>query len=245
MKLHLISDVHMEFTSPEKVPFPAVEGDVCILAGDVGSVNHITAYVDYIKRLKQNFTHVVLIKGNHELYRSTYSDGLVLMDYIAELSGAHFLDSSWKKDSVTLDGVVFWGSTLWTDMKRGDSLVQNRVADALNDYVLIRQFSTSESIQIHNDTVARINWDADVIVTHHMPILRQHSKFPIDHITYGFNCTDLESLIAQSKVKYWLYGHTHDNTTTVVGNTKIVTNQCGYPREKMTSNYNPYMLLEL
>lgn len=243
--MHLISDVHMEFTSPEKVPFPAVEGDVCVLAGDVGSVNYVEAYVDYIKRLKQYFTHVVMVKGNHELYKATYSDGLLLMDYIAELSDAHFLDSSLKKDNLTLDGVVFWGSTLWTDMKRGDHFVQQRVADALNDYTLIRKFSTKESMKIHEDTVARINWDADVIITHHMPILRQHSKYPIDNITYGFNCTDLEPLIEKSKVKYWLYGHTHDNTTTVVGQTKIVTNQCGYPRENMSTNYNPYMLLEV
>ena len=78
-----------------------------------------------------------------------------------------------------------------------------------------------------------------------MPILRKHSRYEIDNITYGFNCTKLEQKIRDSKVKYWLYGHTHDNREFDLDGTIVVTNQPGYSGEYMTKRYDPKFLIEV
>ena len=46
-----------------------------------------------------------------------------------------------------------------------------------------------------------------VVVTHHLPTLQ---------------------VVADSRIDVWVYGHSHTNIDTIVGNTKVVSNQMGY-----------------
>lgn len=40
--------------------------------------------------------------------------------------------------------------------------------------------------------------------------------------------TELGNFIADSRIDYWIYGHSHANIDTEINSTKIVTNQLGY-----------------
>ena len=242
MKIHLISDTHLEGGQTAR---PEVEGDVCVLAGDIGVARKPDQIRQFIEEIKTKFDHVIMVLGNHEFYHSSYDGTLKAMKEVADDTGAHLLDVEYDTDNLILDGVFFWGSTLWTDLKENDWFVRQKVSRGLNDFHVVEGFHIQKYLDLHLKTVERINWDADIIITHHMPIMRKHTKFPIEDITHGFNCTTLERRIETCGVKYWLYGHTHDNVRNVVGNTVVVTNQTGYGRESMKPQYDPKFLIEI
>lgn len=64
MRLHIISDLHLEFA-----PFrmPAVEADVVVLGGDVGVGHNGLKWI----RAAISATPVVYVLGNHEFYGET------------------------------------------------------------------------------------------------------------------------------------------------------------------------------
>ena len=242
MKIHLISDVHAEGGMPR---WPDVDADLCVLAGDMGVARKPDLYRVYLEGIKRNFRYVILVLGNHEFYHFGYQETLDTMQKLCNETGVHLLDVELGTDNLELDGVKFWGSTLWTDLNDNDWFARQKVAKGLNDFMVIKDFHIQKALDIHLKTVECINWDADVIITHHMPILRKHSRYEIDNITYGFNCTKLEQKIRDSKVKYWLYGHTHDNREFDLDGTIVVTNQPGYSGEYMTKRYDPKFLIEV
>lgn len=242
MKIHVISDIHLEAMGTVE---PTVCGNVCVLAGDICTAKKTDKYIAFIEDIKQNFDHIIMVAGNHEFYHSEYEAGLKTIKSIADDTGSYFLDIEFGTQDLELDGITFWGSTLWTDINGGDWFAKKKVGNGLNDYHVVDGLTTSKTIEIHNRTVESINWNADVVITHHMPILRKHSRFEIDDITYGFNCTDLEEKIAKSNIKWWIYGHTHDNSYNVVGKTNIISNQVGYYKENMTKGYDPKFLIEV
>lgn len=244
MKLHLMSDAHMEALYDWEYPKPMVTGDVCVLAGDMcTAVKAEKVYAPYLEFLKEQFDEILIVNGNHEFYRSHYEDGLQEMKRIADQAGAHLLDVELGTESFEYKGVKFWGSTLWTDMGRGE--FAKEVEWALNDFRLIGGMNIERAMEIYHRTVEKIDWSADVVITHHMPIFRKHSRFDISPVSYGFGCTELEERIAESSIKYWLYGHTHDNAHHAVEGTQIVSNQVGYSREYMVNSYDPHFILEV
>lgn len=245
MKIHVISDPHVEFISardPDLVPFPKAQADVCVLAGDVCTATQAEKYESYLRRLKEDFEEVVFVAGNHEFYGTTMQEGISKLQGIAARTGTHFLDVH-TCPSVTIKGVRFWGSTLWTDFGGGEYKTQ--VQDALADYRAIIGIHPDQVEEVHERTKALVDLSADVIVTHHMPVLRGHSRHPTSPITYGFCCTGMEKMVENSSAQYWVYGHTHDNTLEVFGQTKLVSNQVGYRNEPFSIGYDPYMVLEV
>lgn len=242
MKIHLISDTHIESGIPD---LPVVCGDVCVLAGDIGVARKVMQYVDFIHNLKDNFEHIIMVNGNHEFYHMEYDGALYTMKNMADEFDIHLLDVQYGTENLEIDGVKFWGSTLWTDLNRNDWFARRKVSDSLNDFHVVPGLTISKAYDLHLEMVEKINWDADVIITHHMPILREHSRFPISDITYGFSCTDLEDKIYESDVKYWLYGHTHDNRHFDIGGTQVISNQSGYRGENMLTAYDPRFMIEI
>jgi len=240
MNIHLISDLHIESGYPV---WPDVDADVCVLSGDIGVARKGILYREYLTGLKKAFKHVILVLGNHEFYHSSYQDTLDIMQTMTNDCGVHLMDVELGTVNLEIDGVKFWGSTLWTDLNKNDWFACKRVGTNLNDFHVIKDFSVQKYLNIHEKTVERINWDADVVITHHMPILRKHSRFEVDDITYGFNCTTLEQKILDSKIKFWMYGHTHDNVQIDLNGTIVVTNQKGYSGEGMTKLYNPKFIV--
>lgn len=245
MKIHLISDQHIEGGYPEWDETPNVEADVCVLAGDVCTIRKDKALSNYLLYMKNLFPEVIFVNGNHEFYGSNYKKSLAQVKQIADDAGVHLMDIHYGTENLILDGVTFWGSTLWMDFKDNDWCVKKIVRKGINDFFVINGFNVDKAYNAHIESIERMNWNADVVVTHHMPILRKHSKFPINSITYGFCCTTLEEKIADSNIKYWLYGHTHDNKEFTIGDTIVVSNQTGYRTENVTKPYDPNFLIEV
>lgn len=78
-----------------------------------------------------------------------------------------------------------------------------------------------------------------VVVTHHVPtFLNYPEKYKGDVLNEAF-AVELYDLIEPSGVKYWIYGHHHQNTPEfALGKTKLLTNQLGYVKYKEHQLFN-------
>lgn len=234
MRIHLQSDAHLELGVPN---VSTVASDVCVLAGDIGAmstINQQAALEQFFEERKSLAEHVIWVLGNHEFYGMQYEDALAEAHRIAKRCGVHLLDEAIGTDNLEIDGVKFWGSTLWSDLRGNDCFVNKRVADNINDFHVIRHgvrnFSTHKMIEINRRTRDKINWDADVIITHFAPVLFSNPRFPTDEISYYFYNSGLDNQILDSSVKLWLFGHTHHSLVEDLNGTIVASNQHGYRR---------------
>jgi len=259
MKIQIQSDTHIEMG---KALDPAVAADTIICCGDNGVITNLNALQKYFKNLRNSAEHIIFVLGNHEFYNSNYDEALTLADKFAKEEGIFLLDEALGTQDLELDGVTFWGSTLWTDLKNGDWNVKQTIGHGMNDFYVISKelkdgsigaFTADHTIEINSRTRSKINWDADVIISHHHPLLREHRRFPMTDITYGFCNTGLEDQIIASKAKYWVHGHTHDSSSETLNGTTVISNQQGYPRMNYhmgttvyeETGYDPHLIIEV
>lgn len=258
MKIHVQSDTHIEMG-----PWmgPSVSSHVTICAGDIGVLRNTDQLKKYFDSIKESTDDIIWVLGNHEFYGHDYNRGLEVAHNFANKEGIHLLDEALGTEDLVIDGVKFWGSTLWTDLKEADWFVMQKIGHGMNDFHIIGHedkgpdmgFTAHDSVEINKRTREKINWDADVIITHHHPLLRKHSRFPLNDITYGFCNTGLEQQIHDSNVKFWVFGHTHDSTYENLNGTVICSNQQGYPRRLYhedhvlyeTTNFDPGFLITI
>lgn len=251
MKLHVISDLHLEFGALE---VPEVEADVLVLAGDI----HIgTAGINWAAEVARGLP-VIYVAGNHEFYDGHIDHTALEMRERAAERGVHFLE----KGEITIDGVRFLGTTLWTDFKLYADTHEPgkcmREADlSLNDFRLIRKdegraFLASESALLHEiattwlqERLADSALGKTVVVTHHCPHPRSvPERFVGSPLSPAFS-SDLSELMESYRPVLWVHGHVHDSFDYMVGETRIVCNPRGYFRREMNADFNPAMVIEV
>ena len=252
MKIHLLSDLHNEFlrngkTNPNHLwsgSIPETDADIIILAGDIDTgTNGAEWAISESERLAKNIIYVL---GNHEFYGHEYNSVREKIARLCEGTGVHCLDPG----AYLQDGVRFIGTTLWTDYEAAISVSRDvsmfYVEKALLDHRKItyrsgsscRIFKPLDALAIHEK---ELNWLAKqldsphqgetVVVTHHGPHpVCQHPDYSVDEMSAAFH-SDLGHLIAKNNIDVWVYGHTHANLDKVIFNTRIISNQAGYPGE--------------
>ena len=112
MKIGVHSDLHSECSLCTISNL--AELDVLVLAGDIGDPATVPLFFDYLRR-KAPKLPVLYVLGNHEYYGFALNEAKDLYRSICQKYDITLLDD----DSITLDGVQFIGSTLWTDFSLG------------------------------------------------------------------------------------------------------------------------------
>ena len=236
MKILLLSDLHFEFREhffPERL----ADADVLVLAGDIVGMRHPVK----LQMLLELWDKPVLyVAGNHEYY---YTDKKTCEKPFALWLRENCPQLIWLRDeAVTLDGVHFFGGTMWTDLRNGDHEVIDHVRTRMNDFVLIQNgehssFSPEESISLYKQFRTKLeNWlqetqgEKRVVISHHAPVAKPQSRHSHSLLSYAFHATNMESMIMQYQPDLWLYGHTHESAAFQIGNTKLYSNQSGYLR---------------
>ena len=110
MKIITYSDLHLEFGKGTTLP-PNVEGDVLVLAGDIITFKEFRPLAAFVENWKKP---IIYIAGNHEYYtkRSMYKNAKDFENWATNnIPHLHFLQDSF----VEIDGVQFFGGTMWTD----------------------------------------------------------------------------------------------------------------------------------
>ena len=128
MKLHILSDIHLEFA-----PFdpPSTDADLVVLAGDIG------LGTDAVEWAAVTFPQPVLyVPGNHEYYGGHLKNTLAKMKRTAQGTQVRVLDS----EAVVIGDVRILAATLWTDfmLTRNPMLAQHEAEACMTDYRRIR-----------------------------------------------------------------------------------------------------------
>ena len=130
VRLHVVSDLHVEFAAFE---LPTVDADVVVLAGDVGQG---TTGIRLARRWAGG-RPVLFVAGNHEYYRHALPALTDQMRAEAAASPVQVLEN----DEVVLEGVRFLGCTLWSDfMAAGPDELERSMevcGRLINDYEVI------------------------------------------------------------------------------------------------------------
>lgn len=271
MRVSVISDLHLEFAD---LTLPG--GDVLILSGDVfesknlkpelykspaavaalGDLSHIIMEggrddrrVDRFYRFMaeecSKYREVIYVAGNHEFYNNMF-------DRTYEQLGSGLPDNVkfLQNSSHVIDGVLFLGATLWTDMNRHDPLTLNTVRQYMNDYRCIKRLDEDNkylgrltpefTVLEHRKTMAWLKEQLDanrigarmpvVVVGHHAPSkLSTKPEYQDDYHINGAYSSNLDSFIEDyPEILSWSHGHTHSRFKYKVGNTWILCNPRGY-----------------
>ena len=240
MRIWILSDLHME-QSDWDLPDPRPDYDVLVAAGDIHFATDGVCWLAERAAGKP----VIYVPGNHEWY--SYSRTFTVEEEqaealcLAEAVGVHLLID----DEVTIDGVRFLGSSLWTDYELdGDAeAAMTLAACSMNDHRLIFPrrvgvpLEPREAREWHRrsrawleDRLGQPSADAarTVVVTHHLPHPRSiHQVYAGNALNPAF-CSDLSKLVEAGGADFWIHGHVHTSCDYQAGGTRVVCNPKGY-----------------
>jgi Icc-related predicted phosphoesterase len=248
MRLHILCDLHLEFGTAK---IPATDADVVVLAGDI----HLGREGRRWARNQFPAKPVVYVLGNHEFYRHSLPELTETLKRETDGSQIHLLENR----AVEINGYTFLGCTLWTDFRLSpDPEGAMRAAEAtMSDYSIIR-FSpegrvlrAGDTARLHAESVAWLRnelakCDAarTIVVTHHAPSARSEASFHANSQLNSAFASNLDSLVEQCHVPLWIHGHTHYNVDYIIGSTRVLTNQRGYPDE-VSKGFDPSLVVEI
>ncbi|QGZ31154.1 metallophosphoesterase [Stutzerimonas stutzeri] len=245
MKIHILSDLHVEFRqfTPEVPP----ETDVVVLAGDITTRGRAGFWA------AANFSHpTVLIGGNHDSYQTSLQRAHRLMSRDCA-EHVHFLEN----DIFECKGVRFLGCTAWTDFKStgNQPLAMLQAQSQMNDYKMIR-FEPKFRRLHPNDTRSLAEYSRSwlfeeaqkpfpgktVIITHTPPLISLLPEVSEpDHLdaAYANNWPEFLDL----NIDLWIFGHTHHPVDRRIGGIRFISNPRGYPGENVA--FKPDFLVTL
>lgn len=252
MKLHILRDVHNEFSVLEP---PETNADVVILAGDI-DVN--LRALPWAKRFGKP---VIYLLGNHEFYGQHFERIIEETRAQTEDTQIHFLDN----DELVIEGVRFLGGTLWTDFQvfgqARSIVVMMTCQQMINDFKQItigpekRRLRPEDTVEMYEATVSFLKsklmepFDGKtVVITHHAPSLESVAeRFKHDILTPGF-ASNLTHLMGP-EIDLWIHGHVHNSSDYVCNGTRVVCNPRGYQHEGASSSenkdFNPVLVVEV
>lgn len=229
MKLHIYSDLHLEMPRCDFELPPDLDGDVLILAGDIGYFHNYRQILDFVEPWGD--WPIIFVPGNHEHYTNGKEVRQGERCFGRHLPpNMHLLANT----ETIISGFRFVGGTMWTDLNRADDVAVMCYSSELNDARYITDQHYGKFIKLHaefKEWFSTLKWKLPtVVVTHHQPTVNPNSLRPIDTIRHCFVATDMDELIKDSSPLLWVHGHTHENTPFEFNGIPFVSNQRGYGR---------------
>jgi predicted phosphodiesterase len=274
MRVSVMSDLHLDFAD---LVLPG--GDVLILSGDVCEAKRFKKE-DYnanmvlleheradqrpdrcsrfLEEECAKYREVIYVMGNHEHYGYQFHK---TYDHIKSQlpSNVHLLE----KESYEIDGVIFMGGTLWTDMNNHDQLTLYHMKSMMNDYRQVTMLNetngayhklqpektVTEHIKTKQYFTQQLSENRQsgrnkpvVVCTHHSPSKAStHPRYADDVIMNGAYSSDLSEFILDNpEIKVWTHGHTHHQFDYMIGDTRIICNPRGYKHyEQQAEEFDP------
>jgi Icc-related predicted phosphoesterase len=262
MKIAVCSDLHLEFGD---LDLANDEGaDVLVLGGDIFIATELSEfaydtsaaiipatdsvrergqrYVDFVTRCSERFPHVILIMGNHEHYHGDFAQSArIIRDTFGHLDNVYFMD----KECRIINGVVFYGGTLWTNMNGEDPLTMHNIRMSMNDYNCVKNtseegkkvFMPQDSVSDHQDFLQKLDDTLAlhpelpvVVCGHHAPSRAStHPRYRTEFVVNGAYSSNLDDwILDRRQIRLWTHGHTHEDFDYMIGTTRIVCNPRGY-----------------
>ncbi len=251
MKIQYCSDLHIEFPENKKFitknPIKPVS-DILILAGDIVLFSKMYEHKDFFDYLADNFKYTYWLPGNHEYYYFDIADKTG--SFKEKIRENVFLVNN---ISETINDITFIFTTLWSKIDTDKSFA---VQQNLNDFYLI-DFQKKTLIpdnynNLHAESFAFLQSAVKnasgktIVATHHAPTFLNYPEHYKNSILNSAFAVELFDFIENSKIDYWIYGHTHHNTPefTIAG-TKLVCNQLGYVFQGENKTFEVSKIIEI
>lgn len=256
MKIRLLSDLHIDVNASHTMRLENKD-DFVLIAGDTSGNPEITE-----QWLNKNVKNGIFIAGNHLVYNKKNQTILDLKKYLGSKftldSDITFLDSEIGIISKEVNGILFVGTTLYTDYNLNNHAVFDMQLGkaAMNDFrwgikskksngEIIRLTPDDyleyfhKSINMMEEVISRNELEGQntkpvIILTHHCP--SQHfisKKFETSMYNASY-VSDLDYFIEKHKsIKLWLCGHIHSRVFSEFKRedgsvVKLVANPRGY-----------------
>ena len=242
MRIALLSDIHL---SVNALPFPDVDADIVVLAGDIARP---AAAIEWAKSCP---LPVVYVAGNHEFYGSDLISTYEHLNRLSQGTQIHVLERS----AYLHNGVRFLGCTLWSDYRLFDSAEDRAqgvdlATKLMRDFTHIKispdfpdLFSPAVSQLVFLQTVAwledcfaRDRTTPTVVVSHFAPTRLSISPLFENSPMNASFVSDLEDRINVWQPALWLHGHTHGSFDYAVGKTRVICNARGYAKNGVNEN---------
>ncbi len=247
MKIQLVSDTHQvdaakhPIFSPEDV---CSDTDVLVLAGDISGPPAI--FYSWLSGFDKSLP-IVLVMGNHEFYgKDFWLCERQLREALEPLKNVKLLE----KESVVIQKTRFLGTTLWSDIRPSEYI---HIMRQVNDYRFIdnglRTLRPEDTIEEHyanrrwlKERLAETRKSKAVVVTHHLPsynlVAAQYKNSPIGSAF----ASNLDELILNYEPALWCFGHSHNPTDQMIGNTRCVSNPLGNRGEHCRENWRSFQV---
>ena len=257
MKVHLVSDLHLEFAD---ISLPG--GDVLLVAGDVCEAKNLRQerYQDFWFNNAHKYREILYVLGNHEHYgMQVQKTWHMIAEYMP--GNVKLLED----ETHTVDDVLFIGSTLWTNMNNRDPLTMWHCGQMMSDYKYIRMYNkivnayhrlTPEfTAELHDRSreyikiVCEQNPDKKIVVLTHMAPSFQSvaPHYQNDKLMNGAFYTPMdEFIINHPQIKVWCHGHMHNRSDYTIGSTRVLCNPRGYfGYEAIVEQFDPTFGFEI
>ncbi|RXK03587.1 metallophosphoesterase [Halarcobacter bivalviorum] len=224
-------------------------GDVLIIPGDIGHYNHQNIKV--LKYFKEHYyKHLICILGNHDYYLVGKDSKLQFKDSFARAEemrlrinreeNLYCLDGN----VIEIEGIKFGGCDSWYNdgylkrkfpnedfpVKSTNQMWHNCMNDS-NFIFGIENFN--DIFETEKPKIEAVYQNCDVMITHINPSCKDEnmSERYQNNQTNTFFTFEGEEYLKNGSMKYWIFGHTHDELEYEEHNVKCICNPFGYPSE--------------
>jgi len=248
MRLHILSDLHLELGSVE---LPVIDADAVLLAGDIDTG------LRGLRWASEHFADkpLIYVLGNHEYYGKALPRLEEKLRIAAENTNTHMLEN----ESILIDTVEFFGCTLWTDFRLSgnERIARVDAQSVMNDYKRItvspqyRKLCASDTQLLHiksrkwlETALKRSSARLKVIITHHAPSMRSISeKYSSDPLNPAF-ASNLDEFVIRCGANLWVHGHVHESCDYALGRTRVICNPRAY-LDDPNPNFDPALTVEV
>lgn len=231
------SDYHLE--ARRRWPSLVPSAPYLALCGDIGSPRRET-YMEFLRETCPRFERVFLLMGNHEAYGSSVGETEEMIRRLAgSLPNVTFLQNE-AAHVTTAQGTVvrILGTTMWGNCPdaAGELRDFRRIYDA-GSWGRSGRFSPAAMRALHQESrefLARelqTSWRPTIVLSHHAPLPEMNGPF-VGHPAADAYASDVRDLMTDA-VRGWICGHVHINGRFSHRGIPVVTNQLGYPGEKV------------
>ena len=260
IRFQYVSDLHLEF--PQNCQWIAkhpleVTGDILLIAGD-------TAYLDlpdsksdtystyqFWDWASEHYNKVIVCLGNHDFY-GYYDLHSIPNGFCKQIRhNVH----AYYNSVVRLEGIDVIVSTLWSKIEPYDAyLTERNVSDFYRIMYDGHRLTADDFNQEHErcltflqQAISESDAKKIIVVTHHVPTQLCTAAEFLNSTINGAFTVELGTFISDSRIDYWIYGHSHRNIKAQIGNTLILSNQLGYisHREHLGNGFNPSAMFEI
>ena len=264
MKIRILSDLHIDING--KYPLELEDKDVfTVIAGDTSSHPDLTS-----KWIDNNIHNGLFIAGNHIVYNHDIKSLEQLKQMLADKypidNSVTFLDISTGTFYKEVNGIIFIGTTLYTDYKalapkikvKQSMSIGNR---GLNDFKIGKTLNKNgkldiltpehykklfyESMKVITKVVEENPNKDIVIITHHCPSLKCISNRYSTSVMNASYVSKLDKFIEEHKnIKCWICGHVHHRDNFNIGDCKVILNPRGYETHSECDDWTPNCYLD-